>query len=143
MSKKMVLLLLAVVLVIYPLYMLFQLDTTISSSSDLHQVQEAILDYQVSLWIVWLILAGISVYYKWTRKSDFFFSITYAFIVIGFAFLGAYSQEVVTNFNLPTRFQDTYTMGVLSAVQNIFISGILTGFLQAGVWWFTRRWHRR
>lgn len=143
MNKKMILLLLSVVVLFYPVYALFELDTTISSSSDLHKVQEGILDYQVSLWISWLVLVVISVSYKWSEKSDYFFSITYGLILVGFAVLGAYTQEVVSNFNLPSRFSDSYTLGVLTAVQNIFVAGILTGFLQAGVWWFTRRWHRR
>lgn len=128
---------------LYPAYALFALEQTTGTESQMDQVRVSLRNYQVSIWISWVILAIISIYYKWTRKSNFFFSVTYGFLLLAFILFGYYTQRMVSLFNIPSSFDDNHTLGIFAAVQNIFVAAILTGFLQAGVWWFTRRWHRR
>lgn len=142
MKKKAVLRFLAIFTLLYPALMLFKAEEILRVSPMLETKNE-ILNYQISIWISWLVFASLAVYHKWTEKSNFFFYFTYGFIIIGFTVYGFLYQRFIVGYELPSPFGDKYTLGVFVAIQNIMVSGILTGFLQAAVWWFTRRWHRR
>lgn len=143
MFKKPVLLVLFLIVLVYPVITIFLLEQTVSETTNANEAQQSLVNYQLSIWVSWLVLVFLSIYYKWTVKKNTFFYITYGFIVIAFGIFGYYTQAIVTTFDLPSRFEDNYTHGVFTAVVNIITSGILTGMLHAGVWWFTRRWHRR
>ena len=142
MGKKGVLRALVIMVLVYPAYMLFMAANSLDSG-EIAPGREAILNYQVSIWISWIFLVAIAVYYKWTEKRNSFFYFTYGFLVVAFAVFGYLHQSLVNIHDLPSPFQDGYTLGVLLFLQNLVVSSILTGFLQATVWWFTRRWHRR
>lgn len=142
MVKKAFLRTLVIVALLYPAYMLFLANTSLSSG-DTRTAEESVLNYQVSVWISWVFLVSVAVFYKWTEKRNFFFYFTYAFLAVAFALYGYLHQGFINVFDLPSSFADNYTLGVLVALQNFVVSAILTGFLQGGVWWFTRRWHRR
>jgi|GEM_PF-4870418 hypothetical protein len=142
MKKKNILKFLFLVILLYPLFTLFG---TVGNLGDvgLQEAHESVLNYQISIWVSWLVLVVASVYFKWTKQKNFFFFFTYAFLVVAFGFLGYLGQKLVTQYDLPNKFRDGYSFGVLHALQHIISSVVLTGFLQAAVWWFTRRWHRR
>ena len=139
MNKKVVILLIVGLILIYPLVTLFRLDQAISAGTSLEQVQETLLAFQVSIWISWIFLAGLAIYYKWTLRRNLIFTLTYGFLFICFCLFGTYTQMMFNLFQLPSAFEDEYTLGVFTAVLNIVVSAVLTGFLQAGVWWFTRK----
>jgi di/tricarboxylate transporter len=141
--KKTFLVIIFLLLLIYPLYSIFQLEQVISIGGVVKEAQEELNDLQRSIWICWTILVILAVYYKWNFKRNLVFYLTYAFLFVAFVVFGIYVQRLVTVYNIPSSFEDSYTLGVFSAFQNIVVSGVLTGFLQAAVWWFTRRWHRR
>lgn len=142
MGKKGVLRALVIMVLVYPAYMFFMAANSLDSR-EIAPGREAILNYQVSIWISWIFLVSTAVYYKWTEKRNSFFYFTYGFLVVAFAVFGYLHQSFVNFHDLPSPFKDGYTLGVLLFLQNLVVSSILTGFLQAGVWWFTRRWHRR
>lgn len=142
MKRKTVLVIIFVLLLFYSLYSVFVLEEVISSGSSIREAESALVAFQRSIWITWILLVSMAVYYKWVKKRNFIFYFTYAFLFVAFAVYGIYVQRLVTAYDAPSGFEDTYTLGVFSALQNILMSGILTGFLQAAVWWFTRRWHR-
>ena len=139
MNKKGIFLFVSGFVLIYPLVMLFQLDQALSTGTDLERVRGKSTSFQISIWISWIVLVGLAVYYKWTAKRNLIFSFTYGFIFICFSIFGTYTQMLVNRFQLPSSFVDDYTLGVFTAVQNIVVSAVLTVFLQAGVWWFTRK----
>lgn len=142
MSKRTILFLILGLLLIYPLISfagLFQAFDT----SKIDVVQGKIRNYQLSIWISWIIFASVAVYYKWITEKNLFFSITYGFLVIGFGIFGIYFQKMVNSFNLASTFEDHYTWGILAILQNLVVAVVLTVFLQISVWWFTRRFHRR
>lgn len=144
MKKKYIFLLLIGLVWIYPLSMLFRLEGAFEENMNTAGlVQGELRLYQASIWISWVVMVIIAIYQKWTSGKNFFFYLTYGFLLVGFLVLGYYTQRLVSVFELPSTFENDYTLGVFAAVQNIIASVILTGFLQAGVWWFTRRWHRR
>ena len=142
MKWKSILLLVFGLLLLYPLFSLFQLNQGVTEPTELEVAQVRLIQYQISLWISWAVMATISVFFKWTKKRNLFFTLTYGFLFHGFMVYGIYAQHIVNLFGLPSRFEDNYTFGIFTAVQHILISAILTGFLQTGVWWFYQRWHR-
>ncbi|WP_029034917.1 hypothetical protein [Salinimicrobium terrae] len=142
MRKKNILRFLFLAVLFYPIFTLFKAVGNLDGT-ELQEALDSVLHYQISIWVSWLVLVSASIYFKWTKKKNFFFFFTYAFLVIAFAFLGYLSQVLMTGYNLPNKFRDGYSFGVLHALQHIITSVVLTGFLQAAVWWFTRRWHRR
>lgn len=143
MGRKGILLLLFGLILVYPLVTLFQLNQSVSDRNELHLVENKLLNYQISIWISWIFLVALGVYYKWTRSRNLFFTLTYGFLFLAFSIFGTYTQMTVNIYQIPSSIEDDYTLGVFTAVQNIIVSAVLTGSLQAGVWWFTRRWHRR
>jgi hypothetical protein len=142
MVKKAILRTLIIVTLLYPAYMLFLAHAALGAETP-RVAEEGIIHYQLSIWISWIFLVSVAVFYKWTESRNFFFYFTYAFLAVAFAVYGYLHQEMITVFDLPSFFVDSYTLGVLVAFQNLIVSGILTAFLQGSVWWFTRRWHRR
>ena len=143
MKRKTILIILFILLLFYPIYSVFVVEEVMSSGSSIRDAENALVGYQRSIWISWIILVSMAVYYKWIKKKNIIFYITYAFLFVAFAVYGIYVQKLVSDYNVPSNFNDFYTLGVFTALQNILASAILTGFLQAAVWWFTRRWHRR
>lgn len=143
MKKKTILLVVFVVVLCYPLFTAYQFWEVITSGRGLEVVENQLISYQISIWLTWVITVAMAVYYKWTEKNNLMFYVTYTFLILAFILFGVYSQMMVNTFNLPSTFEDNYTLGVFAAIQNIIVSALLTGFLHAGVWWFTRRWHRR
>lgn len=142
MRKKNILRFLFIAVLFYPVYTLFKAVGNLNRE-ELQETLNSVSNFQISIWVSWVVLVSISVYFKWTEKRNFFFFFTYAFLVVGFGFLGYLSQELVLEYDLPNKFGDGYSYGVLHALQHIVSSVVLTAFLQAAVWWFTRRWHRR
>ena len=142
MSKKGIFRTLVILALLYPAYMLFRAGESFNSR-EVQLAGSAILNFQASIWITWVVLVSVAVYFKWTEKGNFFFYFTYSFLVVAFAVFGYFHQSLVNIHDLPSPFDDNYTLGVLVTLQNLISACILTAFLQAGVWWFTRRWHRR
>ncbi len=142
MGKKGILRTLVLVVLVYPAYMLFRAANSLDIG-ELQTTRAGILNYQVSIWLSWILLVTVAIYYKWTGKRNSFFYFTYGFLLVAFAVFGYLNQTLVNVHDLPSPFKDGYTFGVLLFLQNLVVSSILTGSLQAGVWWFTRRWHRR
>ena len=143
MKRKTVLVIIFILLLFYSLYSVFVLEEVISSQRVVREAESALVAFQRSIWISWIILVSMAVYYKWSKKRNFIFYFTYAFLFVAFSVYGIYVQRLVVAYELPSSFEDSYTLAVFSALQQILMSAILTGFLQAAVWWFTRRWHRR
>ena len=137
MRKKKILYSIVLLVLIYPAFSLFNAIEAIGTLST-NEAEQSIVSYEIGVWITWLVLAAISIYYKWTTKSNFFFFFTYGYLILSFGIAGYLSQSVVTTYELPSHFEDSYTLGVLIAVQKIISGVILTAFLQAAVWWFTR-----
>jgi hypothetical protein len=142
MNMKILIIGLIVLLLLYPVISVVILSQEFGRGSTAERLAGLLNSYRISLWLSWVVMAGLAVFYKWTTESNFFFNFIYIFLGIGFGFFGYYSQRMVNIFDLPSSFSDTYTLGFLTGIQNFVVPAVLTGFLQAGVWWFTRRWHR-
>lgn len=142
METKNVLRFITVLVLLYPAFTLFNATEAIGTMG-VEEAGREVNNYQISLWITWIVLVSVAVFHRWTRQQNFFFQFTYAFVIVGFGIYGYLGQSLQLAYELPNRFTDSYTFGVLTALQGIVTAVVLTIFLQAGVWWFTRRWHRR
>lgn len=141
MGNKTFLLLIVLAVGVYPVFMLgYALSSLGPEQAEL--AEKAIVDYQISVWLAWMIYTGIAVYYKWNRKRNRFFYFTYGFLILAFGAYGYVFQDYFNTYGIDDGFRDSYTLGVLTALERIGMSALLTGMLQAAVWWFTRRWHR-
>lgn len=143
MKTKTIFLVLFLVLLIYPGYVLYELEQVNSDFANLEVFKSTLTHFQISIWVPWVFMVGMAIYYKWTLEKNLFFYLIYLFLLITNIFFGYYFQEMVTNYRLQTTFEDEYTLGVLEGIKNFGVAAVLTVFLQAAVWWFTRRWHRR
>ncbi|UJH91804.1 hypothetical protein LZ575_03820 [Antarcticibacterium sp. 1MA-6-2] len=130
-------------LLLYPSIQAYLVMQSLELGQVVNRVERSILFYQISIWLSWIVFMIIAVYYKWTTENNFFFILTYAFLLLTFSFFGYFVQAMVNFFELPSTFEDNYTLGVFTALENFAIAALLTAFLHAAVWWFTRRWHRR
>ena len=142
MNKKYLISGLFVLLLLYPALSVLILSQEIGLGSTPERLANLLSSYRISLWLCWIVMASLAIFYKWTTGENLFFNIIYIFLSLGFGFFGFYSQRIINLFDLSSPFSDTYTYGFLVGIQNFIVPAILTGFLQAGVWWFTRRWHR-
>lgn len=142
MKTKPLLIIFYIAIMLYPAYM-FYLALFLPANTGVEEASEYQNMLQTSLWVSWVLLVAISVYYKWTTEKNLFFMFTYVFIGLSFILYGVYTHQVITEYNIETRFDDPSTFSLLIVFQNIVVATILTGFLQLAVWWFTRRWHRR
>lgn len=143
MNKKPLLLLLLFLILLYPLYKGFETGSILFSEGGVDEVTGSITAFQLSIWVVWLFIVSFAVYFKWSAKQNLFFYITYTLLVLDFGMYGVFTQKAVNLYDLPTRFEDNYTLGVFTAVQQMLIAGILTFFLQFSVKIFETKWHRR
>lgn len=143
MSKKTILLIILILALLYPGYSAILIGQLLEQSTALSEAESQLNNYRISIWVSWIVIVGIAIYYKWTQKKDAFFKFTYIYLLVAFAFYGYYAQSLVNNFDLATRYEDNYSLGVFTALENLFAPVLLTIFLQACVWWFTRRLHRK
>ena len=143
MEKKWILLLIVILSFFYPGNSLMEVQQALEELQSNTTIKDELVAFQLSIWVIWIMLTGMSVYYKWTVKSDFFFHITYIYLLIAFSIYGYFQQVAVNVLDLKTSFNDNYTLGVFVAAEHVAMAALLTAILQGGVWWFTRRWHRR
>lgn len=96
--------------------------------------------YLLIIWLVWIIWVSTAVYHKWTRKNNKVFYALYAALLISFGFLG-FTIDFPAK-DLPPH-PESLASPLFLVLRHFLIAVFLTAFLQAGVWWFTRRWHRK
>lgn len=140
MTKKSIFLSVFLLITIYQIYFLFQLDETFDLGN-LDSVEQNLSQFQLSIWLSWIIFMLIAVYYKWTRRINLFFTFTYIFLLIFFGIFAFYTYRYITEFYAISE-PVNVSFGVLLSLQNLFFSVMLTAFLQICTWWFTRRFHR-
>lgn len=142
-KKKNILLGILIVLLLYPILSVYRLEMVFGNGADPELVSQRLTGYQISIWLSWVVMISVAIFYKWTTGKNSFFYFLYFFLFLAFAVFGYYSQEIINIFGLQSGFKDNYTFGVFAAITNFVVAALLTAFLQASVWWFTRRWHRR
>ncbi|MGY5850161.1 hypothetical protein [Salegentibacter sp. F14] len=143
MKKKRLLLFIFILLILYPVYQAIMVTGLFSTVENPGEIRAAITQFQLSIWLSWVGMMAISVYFKWLQKDNFFFKLSYFFLVLAFGAFGYFTQHALDIFENGPRFSDSYTLGVFTAIQHLAFAAILTIFLQIAVRIFQTKWHRR
>lgn len=139
--KPLLFIILGVVL-IYPIISLIALSGNLNPESASAGIQTSLGNFQASIWVSWIVFVTVSVYYKWTEKKNLFFWLTYEFIIISGIILGYFVGMIAEDPAIPGP-GEFGNQGLWVGLQQIITAVMLTGILQACVWWFTRNPHRR
>ncbi|HSP41149.1 MAG TPA: hypothetical protein VLN46_06930 [Gillisia sp.] len=142
MNKRLLLLGILIFSLLIPGLYILHLEGVFLDGSTQEEISRAISGYRLRVWLSWVIMIIIAIYNKWTTGSNNFFKMIYFLLIFIFSIEGVYIQRMVNMFDIPTNFQDTYSYGIFITSINIITAAALTAFLQLGVWWFTRKWHR-
>jgi len=143
MNKKLILLGILVLSLLIPGLYLLHLESVFNNGSSQDEVVRALAGYRLRVWLSWVIMVIVAIYHKWTTESNLFFKMIYLFMILAFGVEGIYIQRLVNRFEVLTTFQDSNTYGILMTVINLIMITAITAFLHIGVWWFTRKWHRK
>lgn len=143
MNKKLILLGILVLSLLIPGLYLLHLESVFNNGSSQDEVVRALTGYRLRVWLSWVIMVIVAIYHKWTTESNLFFKMIYLFMILAFGVEGIYIQRLVNRFEVLTTFQDSNTYGILMTVINLIMITAITAFLHIGVWWFTRKWHRK
>lgn len=130
------------ILLLYPIISVLRVEQVINNGAGPEIIEDRISQFQLSIWLTWLVMVAVAVSFKWTTEKNFFFYLIYIFLLVAFGIFGFYIQNMINIFDFPTGFEDNYSFGIFTALINFIVAALLTGFLQVSVWWFTRRWHR-
>src|SRR5690606_10930447 len=143
MNKKLILLGILVLSLLIPGLYLLHVESVFNDGSSQDEVVRALAGYRLRVWLSWVIMVIVAIYHKWTTESNLFFKMIYLFMILAFGVEGIYIQRLVNRFEVLTTFQDSNTYGILMTVINLIMITAITAFLHIGVWWFTRKWHRK
>ncbi len=142
MTKQNILSGILLILLLYPVISFFRIEQVIDNGAGPEIIEQRISQFQLSIWLTWLVMIAAAVSFKWITENNFFFYLIYIFLLVAFGILGYFIQEMINIFEIQTGFGDDYSYGMFTALINFLVAAVLTGFLQVSVWWFTRRWHR-
>jgi len=143
MNNRLILIGILVLSLLNPGLYLLHLESVFNNGSSQEEVVRTLAGYRLRVWLSWVIMIIVAIYYKWTTESNLFFKMIYFIMVLVFGVEGIYIQRLINRFDVVTNFQDPYTYGILMSIINIIMVAAITAFLQLGVWWFTRKWHRK
>ena len=143
MNKRLLLLGILILSLLIPGLYILHLESVFNNGSTQGEVGRAISGYRLRVWLSWVIMIVVAIYNKWTTESNNFFKMIYFLLLFAFGIEGIYLQRMINMFDVATVFQDSYSYGILVTMMNIVMAAGLTAFIQLGVWWFTRKWHRR
>lgn|SRR5690606_363628 len=143
MNNRLILIGILVLSLLNPVLYLLHLESVFNNGSSQEEVVRTLAGYRLRVWLSWVIMIIVAIYYKWTTESNLFFKMIYFIMVLVFGVEGIYIQRLINRFDVVTNFQDPYTYGILMSIINIIMVAAITAFLQLGVWWFTRKWHRK
>ena len=123
----------------YPVIRFILAAEAIEAQEAVFLVQSRILQYLISIWIIWLLFAGLAVYDKWTRRRNLLFYLTYLQLALGFIGMGYLISRMQSVYEQVARANDPFVTALFASLPNLFVGAALTGLLQAAVWWFTRK----
>lgn len=120
---------------------LFRLDQSFSEIQDSKIIPVAIKNYHLSIWCGWILITFSAIYASWKKNTHLLFIIDYLIMITAFILLGYYMDKAVT-YNLWTVGTSLQQGVFFMVIKNIILICVMTGFIQASLWWFSKRWHR-
>ncbi|MBZ9631290.1 hypothetical protein LB465_10915 [Salegentibacter sp. LM13S] len=123
-------------------FFLFKLEQAFSEIETAQVVQQAIQNFQISIWIGWILITGPAIYLRWKYGNQLLFIINYLTVITAFIFLGFYVNRgaELELWSLGDSFRENV---IFMVIMNILLICGMTAFVQAAIWWFSKKWHRR
>ncbi|PKD20370.1 hypothetical protein APR41_13910 [Salegentibacter salinarum] len=121
---------------------LFKLEQAFSATPTAEAAQQALQNFQISIWCGWLLITGPAIYFRWKAGNHILFIIDYLIAVTAFIIFGVYVNRgaELELWSLGDSFRGNVTFLV---IRNILLICGMTAFIHAAIWWFSKRWHRR
>lgn len=123
-------------------FFLFRVEQALSATTTAETVQKAIRNFQISIWIGWLLITVPAIYFRWKYAKHILFIIDYLIVITAFILLGVYINRgaELELWSLADSFKGNITFMIL---RNILLICGMTAFVHAAIWWFSKRWHRK
>ncbi|WP_276165409.1 hypothetical protein [Zobellia alginiliquefaciens] len=139
--KESILSLVFVLLLGIPIFILIDLGTAVDTGN-WEELERGLVNYLISIWSVWILTVSIAVYYKWTEKNNLYFFMNYSYLIVAFGFFIHYNATLLNNIELPQSYASNRLTFIRTA-KHLMPILFATGYLQASVWWFSKKWHRK
>ncbi|QED37083.1 hypothetical protein FK178_04875 [Antarcticibacterium arcticum] len=143
MSRKIILLCLTVLVTLYPILSAYWMLCVLLNGETILIADQKLSEYLLSIWLTWVVLVSMAIFYKWSSKGNFFFKFTNVFLLVSAVVFGFFLLEIAKLYETGSLIKDPLLFALLKTLQNFAVLFLLTFFLQAAVWWFTRKWHRQ
>lgn len=121
---------------------LIKLDYSFSEIQSAEDLRLSVRNFQISIWCGWVLMTSAATYYQWTQKEYTLFIVDYLTVLISFVFL-RYYLGLGEEKNLWTL-GDTFKTGAnYMTMRNALLMFFMTAFVQAAIWLFSSKWHRK
>lgn len=141
-SKKSILFLVFVILMVFPMYFIVLIGEDVRTGN-WEMLQPRLVFYLMSIWGAWIFTISIAVYYKWTEKKNLFFYLNYALILLTMGFFMIFNAKLLDHIHTESQIQDKGMLNLIRTGQHLVPLVLATIYLQASVWWFRKKWHRK
>lgn len=121
---------------------LLKVEHAFSELKSAEDVRLSVRNFQISIWCAWVLITSSATYYQWAQKKYILFVLDYLIVIIAFVFLRHY-------LNLGEEkglwsFGDRFIMGSnYITLRNALLICFMTAFVQAAIWLFSSKWHRK
>jgi len=141
-SKKLILCLVFSIFMVFPMYFIMLIGEDIRTGN-WEVLQSRLVYYLMSIWGTWIFTISIAVYYKWTEKKHLFFYLNHAFILLTMVFFMTFNAKLLDHIHNSSQTQDKEMLNLMRTGQHLALLVFATIYLQASVWWFRKKWHRK
>lgn len=121
---------------------LIKVEQTFSELKSTEDVRLTIRNFQISIWCAWVLITSSATYYQWTQKKYILFVLDYLIVIVAFIFLRhyLYTGEAEGLWKLA----DSVIKGTdYLTIRNTLVICFMTAFVQAAIWLFSSKWHRK
>ena len=141
-SKKSILFLVFSIFMVFPVYFIVLIGEDIRTGN-WELLQPRLVYYLMSIWGTWIFTISIAVYHKWMEKKNLFFYLNYAFILLTMVFFMTFNAKLLDHIHNSSQTQDKEMLNLMRTGQHLVPLVLATIYLQASVWWFRKKWHRK
>lgn len=121
---------------------LIKVEQAFSELKSAEEVRLSVRNFQISIWCAWVLMTSSATYYQWTKKKYSLFVLDYIIVIVAFIFLRHY-LNLGEEKNL-WSFGDTFMKGSnYITLRNALLICFMTAFVQAAIWLFSSKWHRK
>lgn len=121
---------------------LIKVEQAFSELKSAEDVRLSVRNFQISIWCAWVLITSSATYYQWTQKKYILFVLDYLIVIIAFIFLRHYlnfgEEEGLWKLGGSIIKGTNYL-----TMRNTLLICFMTAFVQAALWLFSSKWHRK